>query len=412
MTRYQLNTIRGVWTGADLTQDSTETGGRAIGRTLALVAGTVLFVLFLALFQQVPPPDWVIPDTPLPSGTGIAMIGSQTLTSTASSTRPPTKTITPTPSQTSTPSSTPTATPTYTPTPTPCFINPPATWVRTTIKPGDTLSGLANRHGTSMAQIMRVNCLIDDRINAGEQIFLPTLLDLQVRSITIGSGDGAAVFVPEPNSIPVPIQIELDNLGNVVANSDELRVEYGIGSSEMWPARLEGVTFSQIPAGRSATLNGVIRLDPSVLTPFSEDVTVRVTANDFLDSPPFPLNLSFPPLTVSAQVGVVDISGNSKPVLYREGDSYRLDLMLTAEVTPPPGYEIKSWSWIKPEGGLPVGDNERPNLNYSLEPLLRDDCIEYAIEISLNVILMYHGIEGGETAPIGSSTEIISSTCS
>lgn len=70
----------------------------------------------------------------------------------------------------------PTATPTPrppTPTSTPCTPTPPDQWVSYVVQPGDTLYSLALRYGTSIQEIMEVNCLASDYLYAGQRLYLP-----------------------------------------------------------------------------------------------------------------------------------------------------------------------------------------------------------------------------------------------
>jgi LysM repeat protein len=55
--------------------------------------------------------------------------------------------------------------------PTPC--RPPADWVDYTVKPGDTLFGIAYNTGISVDQLKLANCLVGDTIYAGQKLFVP-----------------------------------------------------------------------------------------------------------------------------------------------------------------------------------------------------------------------------------------------
>lgn len=50
---------------------------------------------------------------------------------------------------------------------------PPADWVLVQIHPGDTLSGLAARYGTTVEAIMLANCLVSQTLTAGNRLYLP-----------------------------------------------------------------------------------------------------------------------------------------------------------------------------------------------------------------------------------------------
>ena len=62
-----------------------------------------------------------------------------------------------------------------TPTATRCLPSPPPGWVSYTVRPGDTLFSLAVTRGTTMEEVMRVNCLPSDDIWAGDLLYLPPL---------------------------------------------------------------------------------------------------------------------------------------------------------------------------------------------------------------------------------------------
>jgi LysM repeat protein len=88
-------------------------------------------------------------------------------------------TATPIPTSTSTVTRTPTRAPTNTPMPTntptltPCIPQPSIGWQQYTIKWGDTLWFLAVSRSTTVQEIRRVNCLSDDAIKAGQELWLP-----------------------------------------------------------------------------------------------------------------------------------------------------------------------------------------------------------------------------------------------
>ena len=79
-----------------------------------------------------------------------------------------------------------------------CVVNAPAGWVSYTIRPGDSISSIAARSGSDVAQLIQVNCIANPRfIVAGTSLFVarqPTLLpqrsggDERSRSITNNSG--------------------------------------------------------------------------------------------------------------------------------------------------------------------------------------------------------------------------------
>jgi LysM repeat protein len=67
----------------------------------------------------------------------------------------------------------PTATVLATPIPTLC--GPPFGWTIYSVRPGDTLASIARATGTTVAQLMLANCLVSDRIYAGQRLYVPRL---------------------------------------------------------------------------------------------------------------------------------------------------------------------------------------------------------------------------------------------
>jgi LysM repeat protein len=100
---------------------------------------------------------------------------SATPTHTPTNTPTPTATNTPTPTATNTPTPTSTTTPTNTPSPTGTPCGPPFGWVIYTIQRGDTLFSIGQATGASVAQLKLANCLVGDRIDAGQRLFVPRL---------------------------------------------------------------------------------------------------------------------------------------------------------------------------------------------------------------------------------------------
>jgi LysM repeat protein len=102
---------------------------------------------------------------------------STILTPTFTPTIMPSSTLTATPTATI-PTSTPAPTSTNSQTPVPsattCVANHPEGWVIYSVQSGDSLSGLATSTGTTLEELMRVNCLVDrSLIVTGQQLFLP-----------------------------------------------------------------------------------------------------------------------------------------------------------------------------------------------------------------------------------------------
>lgn len=67
-----------------------------------------------------------------------------------------------------------TATLTVTPTPTiVCVVSPPPGWVQFTIRQGDSLSNLAQRANIPVESLIEVNCLPNDTLSVGQQVWVP-----------------------------------------------------------------------------------------------------------------------------------------------------------------------------------------------------------------------------------------------
>lgn len=67
----------------------------------------------------------------------------------------------------------PTTTATMTKTFIPCVPRPPYGWVPYIVQYGDTLSKLSREFNVSVSQLMLVNCLVSDRILAGQMLYVP-----------------------------------------------------------------------------------------------------------------------------------------------------------------------------------------------------------------------------------------------
>jgi LysM repeat protein len=63
--------------------------------------------------------------------------------------------------------------PAFRPTPTQVSCYPPFNWASYIVRPGDTLSGIAQRYNISLYALMRANCLTTAYIYAGQYLFVP-----------------------------------------------------------------------------------------------------------------------------------------------------------------------------------------------------------------------------------------------
>lgn len=77
---------------------------------------------------------------------------------------------------TATPSTTPSAEPSQTVAPTEtvaCVVDPPPGWVLYSIRQGDSLSNLAQRANIPVETLLQVNCLPNDLLSVGQQVWVP-----------------------------------------------------------------------------------------------------------------------------------------------------------------------------------------------------------------------------------------------
>lgn len=84
-----------------------------------------------------------------------------------------------------TPTAEPTATATTTPTATPCVATFPAGWVPYDVRSGDSLSAIAQRTGTTLGELQRVNCLVNaNDIVVGNRLMVPAIQQLNTPTAT------------------------------------------------------------------------------------------------------------------------------------------------------------------------------------------------------------------------------------
>lgn len=81
------------------------------------------------------------------------------------------------------------------------LCGPPSWWVRYTVQPGDTLSGLAAVRRTTIDEVLRANCRDAIDLQAGQQIFLPP-----------GFQPGPAAPIPQPSLTPLPPATDIPTL--------------------------------------------------------------------------------------------------------------------------------------------------------------------------------------------------------
>jgi LysM repeat protein len=120
-----------------------------------------------------------------------------TVTSTFSSTPSPAVSASPPPSATSTavpPVSTPSMTPVALPPLIPSCPQPPG-WFVYTVRPGDTLAGLAWRYGITALALKEANCLSTLVIHPGQQVFLPPAVYASPTPWSCGPPLGWVVYI-------------------------------------------------------------------------------------------------------------------------------------------------------------------------------------------------------------------------
>lgn len=87
-----------------------------------------------------------------------------------------------------------------TPTAVPPRCGPPSWWKLVVVQPGDTLYSLARRYGTTVEDIRWANCLVGDKIVAGQRIFLPPTMVIPPTSTYTPS----PTFTPTGTATPTP----------------------------------------------------------------------------------------------------------------------------------------------------------------------------------------------------------------
>ncbi|MCX7853719.1 MAG: LysM peptidoglycan-binding domain-containing protein [Caldilineales bacterium] len=179
----QLGNTRLVWEGetAGLLARFGWKGLALIGLVLLIAVLALLAVWFQAL-QAGPSLSLMlstatltaVPTLAVEATPGHATDPSASSTTTSTPELPPTQAVVvPTPFTVWTPTPAPSPTPTITATPVSSACPPPAGWVPIIVGRGETLRLLARRYGVQPAQLRRANCLPDNRIRPGQELFVP-----------------------------------------------------------------------------------------------------------------------------------------------------------------------------------------------------------------------------------------------
>ena len=110
----------------------------------------------------------------------------------------------------------------------PCIPQPPAGWQQYAVESGDTLYSLARRHGTSVGDIMDVNCLTDYTIVRGQWLWLP----------------------PRPTPKTITVELEADTDAYVImGNSNNFGDREELRVSSDYSRSFIRFNLSSIPAG-------------------------------------------------------------------------------------------------------------------------------------------------------------------
>jgi len=81
---------------------------------------------------------------------------------------------------------------------------PPIWWILVVVQRGDTLYSLAQRHGTTVENIIWANCLQSDRIIAGQRIFLPPTVVVTPTFTPTRTGTPTLTPTPTPTVTGTP----------------------------------------------------------------------------------------------------------------------------------------------------------------------------------------------------------------
>lgn len=80
--------------------------------------------------------------------------------------------------------------------------------VKYVVQPGDTLSGIAGKHGVSVRAVMTANQLSDaNKIRSGQTLLLPATDAGAVTASEPVGGDAAVIANPVPTPVPTPAPV-------------------------------------------------------------------------------------------------------------------------------------------------------------------------------------------------------------
>jgi LysM repeat protein len=279
-----------------------------------------------------------------------------------------------------------TVTETPMPSPTPCAISAPARWQKTTIRRGDTLGKLAVAHRTAVDRIMQANCLPNDMILAGSQLWLPPLpptptptippANLLVSGVWLNGQPSAAA-----DAIVVPVAISLANDGGRPADYGIVALSYSTaGSGERLPIAFRSdVAPTTIEAGQQVpAIGGTVAFSPSLS---NQMVTLWVTAHSERS---IPINLSLPSPVVRIDSDGAG-GGGMTAQLYNEGTKqWYTELNLVGHIDNEAAFQVQSWEWRN--GETIIGNGPSVTVRLSSETT---SCVPY--NITLRVTVAYFG---------------------
>jgi LysM repeat protein len=271
------------------------------------------------------------------------------------------------------------------PSPTPCTISAPARWQKTAIRRGDTLSKLAAAHRTAVDRIMSANCLPNDMIIAGSQLWLPPLPPTPTPTIPPANLliDGLWLNGPPTagsEAIIVPVAFSLANDGGRPADYGIVSLSYSTESSgQRTPISFDtAVAPAAVEAGgRVPAVAGTVAFSPKLA---NQMVTLWVAAHSERS---VPVNLSLP----SPVVRIEAASGGSEgmtALLFNEGsEQWYTEMSLAGRIDNEAAFQVQSWEWRN--GGTVIGTGPAVTVQLSSDTT----CIPY--NITLTVTVAYFG---------------------
>ena len=69
---------------------------------------------------------------------------------------------------------------------------PPSDWVPYTVKSGENLFRIGLRYGQKVDEMLRANCLVSDRVDAGQTLFVPPVQPIPPTATAVGSTSGGS----------------------------------------------------------------------------------------------------------------------------------------------------------------------------------------------------------------------------